>query len=457
MLPINGGTNARHRCRQNPGEEVMRHIWRKNRSFALLSILSATLALATSASAEESFKVGIVTFLSGPAAESFGVPARNSGQYLIDQLNKGTAPAPYDKVGFGGIKIEPVIIDENGGATKQVQELRNLYERDQVDVVLGYIGSGDCLAVAPIAEELKKMLVLFDCGTPRIFEEAKYHYVFRTAAHATMDNVGLIRYMKAKNIKMDTLSAMNQDYAWGQDSRADFLAATGQLYPNAKLQADLLPKFGAGQYGTEISALVSTGSDVVYSSLWGGDLQAFILQSTPRGLAKRSQLVLSAADHVLPPLGDKMPDGTIVGARGAYGLMSQKSPLNDWFFKGYQDSQGIYPVQAAYRIAQSILGLKTAVEKAMAKNGGKKPNTEELVEAMTGLEWQSPGGLIQLKLADGHQAIQPIAISRTKYNPDLKRVDLVDIQYFPAECVNPPPGIKSIDWIKGGMQGAKCD
>jgi branched-chain amino acid transport system substrate-binding protein len=457
MLPINGGTNARHRCRQNPGEEVMRHIWRKNRSFALLSILSATLALATSASAEESFKVGIVTFLSGPAAESFGVPARNSGQYLIDQLNKGTAPAPYDKVGFGGIKIEPVIIDENGGATKQVQELRNLYERDQVDVVLGYIGSGDCLAVAPIAEELKKMLVLFDCGTPRIFEEAKYNYVFRTAAHATMDNVGLIRYMKAKNIKMDTLSAMNQDYAWGQDSRADFLAATGQLYPNAKLQADLLPKFGAGQYGTEISALVSTGSDVVYSSLWGGDLQAFILQSTPRGLAKRSQLVLSAADHVLPPLGDKMPDGTIVGARGAYGLMSQKSPLNDWFFKGYQDSQGIYPVQAAYRIAQSILGLKTAVEKAMAKNGGKKPNTEELVEAMTGLEWQSPGGLIQLKLADGHQAIQPIAISRTKYNPDLKRVDLVDIQYFPAECVNPPPGIKSIDWIKGGMQGAKCD
>jgi len=33
----------------------------------------------------------------------------------------------------------------------------------------------------------------------------------------------------------------------------------------------------------------------------------------------------------------------------------------------------------------------------------------------------------------------------------------VDIQYFAAECVNPPPGVKSIDWIKGGMQGAKCN
>jgi branched-chain amino acid transport system substrate-binding protein len=114
-------------------------------------------------------------------------------------------------------------------------------------------------------------------------------------------------------------------------------------------------------------------------------------------------------------------------------------------------------VQAAYRVTQSILGLKSAVEKAMAANGGKKPSTDELVAAMTGLEWQSPGGLIQMKLADGHQAIQPIAISRTKYNPDSKRVELVDIQNFPAECVNPPPGVKAIDWIKGGMAGAKCN
>jgi branched-chain amino acid transport system substrate-binding protein len=436
----------------------MGYLLRIHRSIALLSAVIATsLALAPSAFAEESFKLGIVTFLSGPGADSFGIPARNGAQFVIDQLNKGSAPPPYEKVGFGGMRIEPVIMDENGGATKQVQELRNLYERDNVDVVLGYISSGDCLAVSPIAEELKRMLVLFDCGTPRIFEEAKYNYVFRTAAHATMDNVGLIRYMKAKNVKMDTLSAINQDYAWGQDSRADFIAAAGQLYPSVKLETDLRPKFGAGQYGTEISALVGAGSDVVYSSLWGGDLQAFVLQAAPRGLQKRSQLVFSAADHVLPPLGDKMPDGTIIGARGAYGLMSQKSALNDWLFKGYEAANGVYPVQAAYRTAQSILGLETAVEKAMAKNGGKKPSTNELVEAMTGLEWPSPGGLIQMKLADGHQAIQPIAFGRTKYDPQKKRVDLVDIEYFPAECVNPPPGVKSIDWIKGGMEGAKCN
>ena len=423
-----------------------------------LAVAATALTISTApVSAQETFKLGIVTFLSGPAAESFGVPARNGAQFVIDQLNKGAAPAPYNKTGFGGMKIEPVIIDENGGATKQVQELRNLYQRDNVDAVIGYIGSGDCLAVAPIAEELKKVLFLFDCGTPRIFEEAKYNYVFRTASHATMDNVALIRYMKAKNIKMETFSAINQDYAWGQDSKADFVAAAGQIFPNAKLGTDLLPKFGAGQYGTEISALVGAGSDVVYSSLWGGDLQAFILQSGPRGLPKRSQYVLSAADHVLPALGDKMPDGAIIGARGAYGLMSRKSPINDWFFGGFEKEIGTYPVQAAYRVTQSILGMKNAIEKAMEKNGGKKPTADELVAAMTGSQWESPGGLIKMTLGDGHQATQPIGISRTKYNPEKKRVDLVDIQYFNADCVNPPPGIKSLDWIKGGMQGAKCE
>src|SRR2546430_936812 len=436
----------------------MDYFLRIRRHVALLSVVTATtLALAASASAQESFKLGIVTFLSGPAADSFGVPARNGAQFVIDQLNKGSAPAPYEKVGFGGMTIDPVIIDENGGATKQVQELRNLYQRDNVDAVIGYIGSGDCLAVAPIADELKKLLLLFDCGTPRIFEETKYNYVFRTAAHATMDNVALIRYMKSHNVKMDTFSAINQDYAWGQDSRADFVAAAAQLYPDAKLGSDLLPKFGAGQYGTEISALVGAGSDVVYSSLWGGDLQAFVLQSAPRGLPKRSQLVFSAADHVLPPLGDKMPDGTIIGARGAYGLMSQKSPLNDWLFKGYEAANGVYPVQASYRMTQAILGLKAAVEKAMSKNGGKKPSTNEMVAATTGLEGPSPGGHTQRKLAGGHQAIQPIAFSRTKYKPDLNRVDPVDIQSFAAESVNPPPAVKSLDWIKGGMQGAKCN
>ena len=287
------------------------------RAARLTAVALATSLAALAAQAQETFKVGIVSFLSGQAAESFGIPAVNGAKVLLEAFNKGAAPAPYNKVGFGGIKLEFVYVDENGGATKQVQELRNLYDREKVDAVVGYVGSGDCLAVAPVAEELKKFLILYDCGTPRIFEDKSYQYVFRTASHAAMDNVSLARYLKAKNIKVDSFNMINQDYAWGQDSKKDFTWSMEKLFPAAKVGEDLLPKFGAGQYSTEISALMAKPADVLHSSLWGGDLQALILQGGPRGLFKRSQLVLSAGDHVIPGLGDKFPEGVILGARGA--------------------------------------------------------------------------------------------------------------------------------------------
>ena len=436
----------------------MRLATRRSLRFAWhTALVGAAAGMATGAAAQETFKLGVVSFLSGQAAESFGIPAVNGAKVVLEAFNAGTAPAPYNKPGFGGMKIEPVYVDENGGATKQVQELRNLYDREKVDAVVGYVGSGDCLAVAPVAEEMKRFLILYDCGTPRIFEDGKYNYVFRTASHATMDNVALARYLKAHNVKIDSFNMINQDYAWGQDSRKDFLLSLGQLYPSAKPGEDLLPKFGAGQYGTEISALMAKPADVTHSSLWGGDLQAFILQSGPRGLFKRSQVVLSAADHVLPGLGDKMPDGAILGARGAYGLMAPKSALNDWWWGIYQKAYNVYPVQAPYRMVQSLLGLKLAVEKAMAANGGKKPTPEQLAAALKGSEWDSPAGRIRMALGDGHQAMQDTAIGRTRYDAAKKMVVLDDIQRFPAECVNPPANMKSEDWIKAGFPGAKCN
>ena len=414
------------------------------------------LAGLSTARAQETFRIGVVSFLSGQAAESFGIPAVNGAKLLVEAFNNGTAPAPYDKKGFGGMKVEAIYVDEAGGATKQVQELKNLYDRENVDVVVGYVSSGDCLAVAPVAEEMKRFLILYDCGTPRIFEERDYEYVFRTAAHATMDNVALGRYLKAKDVKVDSINYINQDYAWGHDSLKDFQLTMEQLYPNAKTGQDLRPKFGAGQYGTEISALLQKPASITHSSLWGGDLQALILQSAPRGLMKRSQVVLSAGDHVLPGLGDKMPDGVILGARGAYGLMSPDTPLNRWWFSEYEKKYNVYPVQAPYRMAQALLGLKLVAEKAIAANGGKKPGPEQLAAALKGFEWESPAGKIQMANGKGHQAIQPTAIGRTQYNKEKKRVDIVDIVRFPAECVNPPADMKAEDWIKAGFKGAKC-
>src|SRR5262249_45044721 len=226
----------------------------------LLVLLTLTSASAPAqapapAPAEKPFKVGVVTFLSGAAAGPFGVPARNAAEVIVESLNAGKVPAPYTKKGLGGRPVEAVYIDEAGGTTKQVSEYRDLVQRQNVDAVIGYISSGDCLAVAPVAEELKKLTIFFDCGTPRIFEGASYRYLFRTDAHATMDNVAAALYVTELKAKLKSIAGINQNYAWGQDSWNDFEATMKALRPDVQVTTSQMPKLLAGQYGAEISAL----------------------------------------------------------------------------------------------------------------------------------------------------------------------------------------------------------
>ena len=251
------------------------------RSFVRLLAAAAAAFAATCAWAQAPVKVGIVTFLSGPAAGPFGVPARNAAEIMAETVNAGRVPGAYATKGFGGSAMELVIIDEAGGPQKQVQELRNLAQR--VDLVIGYISSGDCLAVAPVAEELKKLTVLFDCGTPRIFEDASYRYVFRTGATATGDAVALARYVLDRRPGVKSFAGINQNYAWGQDSWTDFEAAMKALKPDVEVKTSQMPKLFAGQFGAEISTLLSSNAEVIHSSFWGGDLEGLVLQGAPRG------------------------------------------------------------------------------------------------------------------------------------------------------------------------------
>lgn len=457
----------------NGWEDKMDHMRALTRlAVVALAALAATLAPSWAHSQEKALRIGFVTFLSGPASGPFGVPARIAAEAIVESFNAGRAPAPYNSKGLSGTAIELVIIDEAGGATKQVAEYRNLVERQNVDYVIGYISSGDCLAIAPVADELKVLTILFDCGTPRIFEEGSYRYVFRTRAHATMDAVAGARYLLEAVPEVKAYAGINQNYAWGQDSWTDWTAVMSVLKPDAKVTTSQMPKFGAGQYGAEISALMQSEPQVIHSSLWGGDLEGFMLQATPRGLFSRSRLVLVAGEPNLHRLVGNVPDGTIVGARGANGVFAPKSALNDWLREIYKAKAGVYPNYSAYSVAQAFLGLKAAFEKArlekirsaipMGANQGVKeemqrayavPTTDEIVVAFENLTFDGPSGKVMMKLGKGHQAVQGTAYGTTRTVGGQVLVE--NIKYFPFESVQPPPGVNSLDWIRGGLKPGK--
>lgn len=433
-------------------------LWRFLSALAALAALGLAPAATQAQDTDEgrTLSIGFVAFLSGPAAGSFGIPNFEGFEFMVDAINAGEVPPPYDTPGIAGAQIEYFVVDESGGPTKQVTEFRNMVERRNVDLVMGYISSGDCLAIPPVAEELRQFTVLVDCGTPRVFEEADYRYVFRTGPHAAMDNIAAVRYLHDIDSEIGTIAGINQNYAWGLDAWADFTSAMGVLYPGVETVTEQFPKLFAGQYSTEISALTVRAPEAIHTSLWGSDLEAFVLQGAQRGLFMNRHIVMVAADHVLPALGRNVPDGVIVGARGPHGDFAPDTELANWFREGFKERYGKLTTQPPHKSAMATLGVKAAFEKAAAAVG-RFPTNEEVIDAMEYLQWDTPSGPVELTLGKGHQAIQASAIGVTRWNDDEQRVELVDIKRYAARCVNPPEGVLSIEWIKDGMPGAQCD
>jgi branched-chain amino acid transport system substrate-binding protein len=427
--------------------------WSCALALLLLSTQSFAQAPAAAPAAEQKpFKLGVVTFLSGAAAGPFGVPARNGAEVLVEALNAAKVPGAYGHKGLGGRSIELVFLDEAGGTTKQVSEYRDLVQRQNVDAVIGYISSGDCLAVAPVSEELKKLTILFDCGTPRIFEDGSYKYLFRTTAPSTMDNVAAALYVTEMLPGARKYAGINQNYAWGQDSWSDFEASMKVLRPSSEVTTSQMPKLGAGQYGAEVSAIMSGSPDVIHSSFWGGDLDAFVLQASPRGAFKKATAVLTCGETATHKLAGQIPDGTIIGARGPHGAFAPDVELNRWFRAAYQERFILSPNYPAYHMAQAILGLKSAYEKAQG-TGAEAPSQEQIAAAFAGSSFETPSGTIKMALGKGHQAVEETVYGQAKTVNG--KLTFVNVKRYPAEKVNPPEGVKSADWIKASLKPGK--
>lgn len=424
------------------------------RTIAIAAISTICAASGASAADNGKFRIGMVTFLSGAAAGPFGVPAANAAKLTVEALNAGKLPAPYATKGINGVEIEMVLIDEAGGPTKQAEEYRNLVQRQKVDAVIGYTSSGDCLALAPIAEELKTPTIFFDCGTSNVFQVVKApRYVFRTGPDQAVDNIAAAHYVAETRPKIKTVAGIQQNYAWGQESWATFVLALQKLRPEIKVVSAQWPKLAQGQYGAEISALSVAGPDLIHSSFWGGDMEGLVLQGGSRGLFENRGLLLTAGETGLHNFKGQAPDGTIIGGRGPFGAFAPKNALNDWFAPAYSGRFKESPIFPAYKMVQAILGLKAAAE----KNGKPgMPTADQVVTGLTGLTFEAPSGTVVMGRAGGHQAVQPVSYGEYRFDAKTRTASVVNVRTYAGECVMPPDGSHDADWIKAGFPGARC-
>ena len=97
-------------------------------------LLGALAALALSTGFAQTkpaeLKVGITTFLSGPASV-FGVPGKAAAELYIEQINAAG--------GIDGVKIVPTFIDEGIGPDKLLSEYRRVVQEGGTRVMLSAI------------------------------------------------------------------------------------------------------------------------------------------------------------------------------------------------------------------------------------------------------------------------------------------------------------------------------
>ncbi|KAA0890882.1 ABC transporter substrate-binding protein [Pusillimonas sp. ANT_WB101] len=418
---------------------------------SLLGAVALAGASMTTMAAEkpQTLQVGISTYLSGPASV-FGVPARDAADLLIADMNANG--------GIDGVKIVPTYIDEGGGSEKLLSEYRRL-AAGGTDVMLSAISSGHCNIVAPVAEDLKMLNILWDCGTEKVLEQKQLKYVVRTEANATTEMVATVLYLLKQKPDFKTLAIVNQDYAWGRDSREIFVAALKKFKPDVKIVAEMYPKFGASDFSTEISRLQALRPDVILSTSWGGDLDNFVRQSAQRNLFKNSLFVLPLAESSLERLGNSLPDGVIIGARGDHYFLhpeTKDDPAHKAFVKKFHDKTGAYPIYSVYHMVQALYGLKAGYDKAIADNKGEWPSTEQVAAAMHDIDFKGFGRELHLHRKDG-QALEAQLLGITKTSSDYPFKVLGNMMIVPAELVTPPEGEASLDWIAKNVDAKLLD
>lgn len=386
-------------------------------------------------------KIAITTFLSGPASV-FGVPGKNAAEMIAEDINK--------KGGILGVPVKLSFIDEGAGGEALVSNYRRVVQDEKVDVTFASISSGSCNQLVPLAEDLKVLNLMWDCGASSILEAKKYRYSFRTQANATQEMMAVLIYLLKKKPDFKTIAVVNQDYAWGRESWEIFSTALKQLKPDVQVVGEFFPKFGAPDYSTEVSRLLALRPDVVLTTSWGGDLDTLVRQAGQRGLLRQSLFVLGIGETSLQRLGRDVPEGLIVGARGDHWFLHPEmkdKPDFKAFNEAFKARTGAWPIYPVYHMAQAFSALQAAYDKAGKAAGGKWPSREQVIDAMQGLTFQAWGRPVTLR-PDDNQGIEAQLVGLTKKAEGYDFMVLDEMMIFDSTKIINPANQKTGDWLK---------
>jgi len=367
----------------------------------VLMILSLIFS-AASAFAAEPIKIAQIVGVTGPY-EAYTKQSTDGFKMGLEYATKGTNMVL-------GRPIQVILKDTQLKPDRGKQLLTEAYKDDKVDLAVGPVSSAVGLAMLPVAQEFKKILLVEPAVADSITGKAWNRYIFRTGRNSSQDAVSNAVAVAKPGVVIATLA---QDYAFGRDGVAAYKEAAETK--GAKIIHEEYVPIKTADFTAPAQRIIKAMKDAK------GDKYLFIIwagKGNPLGklhqmkLEEKYGIKLTSGGNILAALKLYKP---LVGMQGAtyYYYENPKNEINDWLVKEHFKRFNAPPDFFTCGGMSAALAVVAGLKKAGATD------TEQLISAMEGMSFQTPKGEMVFRKED-HQALQSMFHFKIAAKPDVE-------------------------------------
>ncbi|NUA30759.1 substrate-binding domain-containing protein [Cupriavidus basilensis] len=359
-------------------------------AIALVSLLAAAGALA------KDIRIAHVYDKTG-ALEAYAKQTQTGLMMGLDYATNGTMMV-------NGNKLVVMEKDTQGKPDVAKAQLAAAYSDDRADIAVGPTSSGTALAMLPVAEEYKKILLVEPAVADSITGEKWNRYIFRTGRNSSQDAISNAVALDKPGVQIATLA---QDYAFGRDGVKAFKGAL----KNAKIvHEEYLPTnttdFTAGAQRLFDSLKDKPGRKIIFI-IWAGAGNPFKIADLD---PKRYGIEIATGGNILPAMSNYKNFPGMEGATYYY-FGIPKNKANEWLVSNHYTKFKSPP--DFFTAGGMTAGI--ALVEALKKTNGDT-NTEKLIGAMEGMSFETPKGKMTFRKED-HQALQSMYHFKIKVDP----------------------------------------
>jgi branched-chain amino acid transport system substrate-binding protein len=375
----------------------------------------ACLLVAFPVFAQQPIKVGVIAPFTGPFAD-YGRQFE-AGVRAYQKLHGDTV---------AGRKIE-VILKDTGGPLPDVAKrlAQELVVQDNVDFLAGFGLTPEALAVADVATQAKKPMVIFNAATSII--TTKSPYITRTSMTLPQISAPMGTWAAKNGIKK--VITLVTDYGPGNDAEAafkkTFTAAGGQVVESIRTPLQ------NPDFAPFIQRVKDAKPDAVFIFVPAGQQSIGVMKAyTERGLAQAGIKAIATGDvtddHVLNAMGD-----------AALGMITtfhysaaHDSPENKAFLQAYAQ---VAPNagRANFMTVGAFDGMALIYDVVAKLNG--KIDADKAMDIVKGWKRQSPRGPISID-PQTRDIVQTIYVRRV----EKKNGELWNIEFDKFDDVHDP-------------------